>query len=88
MLGQAVPYLTGYPLLKVFFPYKGVQCFSWESWPQYKVDEVTFIFKTAESAFEGKTLLNVMTQDNKMKKWGLYKSSVSVKDKWAEKNRE
>lgn len=38
-------------LLKCFFPYKGVQCFSWESWPQYKVDEVTFIFKDAERAF-------------------------------------
>lgn len=47
---QAVQYLTEYPLQKGFFPYKGGQCFSWESWPQYKVDEVTFIFKATETA--------------------------------------
>lgn len=30
---------------KRFFPYKGGQYFSWESWPEYKVDEVTLFLK-------------------------------------------
>lgn len=45
---QAVPCEgTGYPLLKRFFPYKVRQYFSshLESWPEYKVDEVTLFLK-------------------------------------------
>lgn len=53
---QAVRYLTGYPPQKGFFPYKGGQCFSRESWPRYKVDEVTFIFKATETALQGKKI--------------------------------